>query len=426
MFTAPLLLAAILPSASPDPLALHPTNPHYFHFRGQPTVLVTSAEHYGAVINTDFEYGKYLDTLAADGLNLTRLWVGPYCEPPGAFGIADNTLAPQAGKVIFPWGRTDQPGYANGGNKFDLTKWDDAFFNRLKDFVAKAGKAGVVVEVNLFCPFYEEAMWKLSPFHESNNVNGVGKLQRTDVYTLDRHAGLLTLQVEMVRKMVTELKDFDNVYYEICNEPYFGGVTLDWQHHIADAIAATEKDWTHRHLISQNIANYAARVAKPHPAVSIFNFHYASPPDAIAWNFGLNKALGDNETGFRGIEDVAYRTEGWDFVIAGGGLFNNLDYSFTTAKPDGTHVVKPGQPGGGGPGLRKQTKVLKDFIHGFDFLGMKPDNSVIKGELPGLTARALVESGKQYAVYLRPAIARPFSVRWTGFIESTESGEHTI
>src|SRR5262245_16323437 len=126
MFTAPLLLAAILPSASPDPLALHPTNPHYFLFRGKPTVLVTSAEHYGAVINTDFDYGKYLDTLAADGLNLTRLWVGPYCEPPGAFGIADNTLAPKAGKVIFPWARTDRRGYANGGNKFDLTKWDDA------------------------------------------------------------------------------------------------------------------------------------------------------------------------------------------------------------------------------------------------------------------------------------------------------------
>jgi PA14 domain len=426
MFTAPLLFAALLPSAPPEPLSLHPKNPHYFLFRDKPTVLVTSAEHYGAVINTDFEYGKYLDTLAADGLNLTRLWVGPYCEPPGAFGIADNTLAPKAGKVVFPWARSDQPGYANGGNKFDLTKWDDAFSNRLKDFVTKAGKAGVVVEVNLFCPYYEEAMWKLSPFHEANNVNGFGKVKRTDVYTLDRHGGLLKLQEEMIRKVVSELQDFDNVYYEICNEPYFGGVTLEWQHHIADTIAVAEKGFPHRHLISQNIANYAGRVSKPHPAVSIFNFHYASPPDAVAWNFGLNKALGDNETGFRGIKDVAYRTEGWDFLIAGGGLFNNLDYSFTTTKPDGTHVVQPGQPGGGSLAFRKQMKVLKDFIHGFDFVAMKPDNSVIKGELPGLTARALVESAKKYAVYLRPAIARPFSVRWHGFLEAAESGEHTL
>ena len=27
-----------------------------------------------------------------------------------------------------------------------------------------------------------------------------------------------------VRKVVGELKEFDNLYYEICNEPYFGGV----------------------------------------------------------------------------------------------------------------------------------------------------------------------------------------------------------
>jgi len=426
MFTAPLLLAAVVPLAPPEPLGLHPKNPHYFLFRGKPIVLVTSAEHYGAVINRDFDYREYLDTLAGDGLNLTRLWVGPYCEPPGAFGIADNTLAPKEGKVLFPWARGDTPGYANGGNKFDLTKWDPAFFNRLRDMIDYAGKKGVVVEVNLFCPFYEDAMWKLSPLHEPNNVNGLGKVKRTDVYTLDKHDGLLKVQEAMVHKVAKELKDFDNVYYEICNEPYFGGVTLNWQHHIADTIAAAEKELPHRHLISQNIANYAAKVTKPHPAVSILNFHYASPPDAVAWNYGLGKALGDNETGFRGIKDVAYRTEGWDFLIAGGGLFNNLDYSFTTTRPDGTHVVQPGQPGGGGPAFRKQMKVLKDFIHGFDFLAMKPDNSVIKGELPGLSARALVEPGKQNAVYLRPEIAKPFSVRWAGSLEAADGGEYTL
>ncbi len=30
-----------------------------------------------------------------------------------------------------------------------------------------------------------------------------------------------------------------------------------------------------------------------------------------------------------------YRTEGWDFLIAGGALYNNLDYSFTPQHPDG-------------------------------------------------------------------------------------------
>src|SRR5688500_13591431 len=81
-----------------EPLALHPQNPHYFLWRGEPTILITSAEHYGAVINLDFGYITYLDTLKADGLNLTRAFSGAYVEPPGAFSIARNTLAPAPGK----------------------------------------------------------------------------------------------------------------------------------------------------------------------------------------------------------------------------------------------------------------------------------------------------------------------------------------
>ncbi len=49
-------------------LALLPANPHYFVYRGKPTVLVTSGEHYGAVLNGKFDFRKYLDALAAGQL----------------------------------------------------------------------------------------------------------------------------------------------------------------------------------------------------------------------------------------------------------------------------------------------------------------------------------------------------------------------
>ena len=61
------------PLTSPEPIKVHPDNPHYFLFRGQPTILLTSAEHYGAVINLDFDYVQYLDVLAANSLNYTRI-----------------------------------------------------------------------------------------------------------------------------------------------------------------------------------------------------------------------------------------------------------------------------------------------------------------------------------------------------------------
>ncbi|HUS90749.1 MAG TPA: hypothetical protein VM695_02825 [Phycisphaerae bacterium] len=384
-----------------EPIRLHPDNPHYFLWRGKPTVLITSGEHYGAVLNRDFDYAKYLAALQKLGFNLTRTFSGAYCEPVGAFGIRDNTLAPARDKLLCPWARSDTPGYPNGGNKFDLAKWDEQYFRRLRDFVGQAARRGVVVEMVLFCPFYKDEMWALSPMNAANNVNGVGKIQRTNAYTLSS-GKLLAVQEAMVRKVVAELKDFDNLYYEICNEPYFGGVTIPWQHHVADTIVDAEKAFApgRRHLIAQNIANGSKKVTDPHPAVSLFNFHYATPPKAVEVNFGLNKALGDDETGFKGSGDDPYRMEGWDFLLAGGAVYDNLDYSFTCGHEDGT--AKNKAPGGGGASLHRQLGILAEFVNGLDFVKMRPDNAVIAGGVPEkATARALVEPGRQYAVYVR-------------------------
>ncbi|MHC4692953.1 MAG: hypothetical protein ACYS67_09435 [Planctomycetota bacterium] len=394
-----ILLTGMVSAANPvKPIQLHPENGHYFLWQGKPTILITSGEHYGALLNRAFNYKKYFKTLASHGFNLTRTFSGAYCEPVGAFRIKNNTLAPAKDQLICPWARSNTGGYANGGNKFDLKKWDRAYFKRLRNFVAEAKKHSVVVELVLFCPFYEDGMWKLSPMNVVNNVNGIGKMKRTDVYTL-RDKKLLAVQDAMVRRIVRALRDFDNVYYEICNEPYFGGVTLEWQAHIAETIVKAEANFKAKHLIAQNIANKSKKVTKPNPHVSIFNFHYAKPPIAVFQNYGLNKVIGDDETGFSGSEPKAYRLEGWDFIIAGGGLYNNLDYSFTVGSEDGT--AKIDAPGGGGPVFRKQLEILKDFINSFDFIRMKPDNSIIKTGIPNkATARALVQPGKGYAIYI--------------------------
>ena len=172
-------------TAFATPIAVHPANPHYFIWRGQPTILITSAEHYGAVLNADFDYRRYLDTLAADGMNYTRVFSGAYVEPSGAFNIARNTLARAAGRYLAPWPRSAEPGYPNGGNKFDLSRWDPAYFDRLKAFVRYAGDKNIVVEISLFCPMYEELQWSLSPMSAANNINGIGAVARTGVYTLE-------------------------------------------------------------------------------------------------------------------------------------------------------------------------------------------------------------------------------------------------
>ncbi|MBL8173632.1 MAG: hypothetical protein JNK48_03125 [Bryobacterales bacterium] len=409
------LLSLLLPALSlhaAEPIRLHPENPHYFDFRGKPAVLLTSAEHYGAVLNGAFDYRKYLDTLAKDGLNMTRIFTGVYREVPGDFGIRFNTLAPKDEDYVSPYAKSSS-------GKYDLTQWNPAYFTRLKDFIAQASQRGIVVEVTLFCTYYNDRMWRLSPHYDPAIPN-------TEVLTL-KHSKLTEAQLAFTRKIVTELREFDNIYYELVNEPYIAGVTLEFQALISRTIVETESALGVRHLIAQNIANHQKLVENPDPRVGLFNFHYARPPVAVTQNFHLDKAIGLDETGFDGTLDFIYRIQAWDFLLAGGAHYNNLDYSFAPGHEDGALPVGGDQPGGGSPELRKQLGILHQFLSRFQFLKMKPD--------PAQPVRTLSEPGKQYAVYLhhgkvmadhRPRYLVETKRRTTDFTLTLPPGAYTM
>jgi hypothetical protein len=149
------------------------------------------------------------------------------------------------------------------------------------------------------------------------------------------------------------------------------------------------------------VANGRATIANPHPAIDIFNFHYASPPDTVAANYHWNKPIGDNETGFQGTGNLVYRREAWEFLLAGGALFNHLDYSFVVGREDGTFQYPTNTPGGGNPELRRQLKSLAQFIRHFDLPQLKPDRSLVRTVQPAqVRFQALSESGRQYGIYL--------------------------
>ncbi|MDR1780034.1 MAG: cellulase family glycosylhydrolase, partial [Tannerella sp.] len=369
-------------------------NPRYFLFRDKPTVLITCGEHYGALLNGAFDFDLYFRTLQRDGLNHSRIFAGPYYEDPKAFNILDNTLAPKSDDYVSPWLRN--------GQKYDLTKWNPAYFERLHQLVQTASERDIVLEITLFCPFYDESQWALSPMNSRNNVNGVGAVSGDKVYTLDGEAALLSVQEQFARKLAETLNGYDNFYFEICNEPYFGGVTTDWQKRITDVIVETERTLPKRHLISVNIANGTARVKDPHPSWSLFNFHYCSPPTAIAENAFLNLPIGMNETGFQGLYDEYYRREAWAFMLSGGALYNHLDYSFAVGKEDGTNIVRKPTPGGGSPALRRQIGDMKRFLEQFDFVRMRPvsPQTLLTTPAAADSVFVLADDNSQFAAFI--------------------------
>lgn len=409
-----------VPSFSQEPIRLHPDNSHYFLFHGKPTVLISSAEHYGAVLNEEIDYVKYLTILQQEGFNQTRMFSGVYCEGK-AYDIEkeekpagddrQNTLAPRPGKFITPWILKQKP--AQGQRPvYDLNEWNEKYFTRLKDFLAEAAKRNVVVEIVLFTANYSPALWLNSPLNPRNNNNATGTDIPYNEIHLPQHTRLRAQQEVLVEKIVREVNAFDNLYFEICNEPYWlKGIPSEnslikeqqflpeidqWQHDIGQVIRRTEHTLPKKHLIAQNIANTYKKVDTVDQAVSILNFHYAFPPATVADNYSLGKPIVFDETD-KGCNAPDRRTEAWAFMLAGGAGYSNLDWSF--AVDDITGLGRnPSGKRQSGKEVREQLSMLVKTINSFDFVHSTPIANKVQAA-PGVHQYGLGVPGKDYLVY---------------------------
>jgi hypothetical protein len=420
------------------PISAHPENPHYFLFRGQPTILITSAEHYGAVINHDFDYISYLDVLAAYGLNYTRIYAGAYVEPEHYF-IQDNTLGPKIGRYCLPWGRSDQPGYPYGGNLLDLDRWNPAYFQRLRDFITQAGQRGIVVEVCFFNAMYPDT-WASMPLYHANNIQRVGQCSCQDFQTL-KDPALVARQASYVRKITQELNSYDNIILEICDEPGIHGTPAEeytpWLLHLAKVIAETERELPNRHLVAQQICGefHGPGDVSGDPNISLIVGQYIG--DSAGGQLGgvqlldalyeQEKPIEVNETAYypiwyEGDKLAASRVEAWEFIIGGGAGFNQLNGLFSRFNASGART--------GNEPILQGLKNLMAFMGELDFIRMCRDTGLVASILPEETdgkahrlARAISEPGRQYALYLhhsRPSDGVKYIVQPGNYQETLE------
>jgi hypothetical protein len=329
-------------------------------------------------------------------------------------------------RYLSPWARSSSCCYEDGGNKFDLNRWDEAYFNRLKSFLKEAGERGIIVEVVLFTSFYG-ANWPLSPFHPGNNINNTEDLAYQQVQTLEGRS-YLPLQEAYVRKMVRELNGFDNIYFEIQNEPYAdngkdAGVWNDfiqpdllqhpgqhwrnriepmndaayaWHVWVAGLIRDEEAKLPGRHLISVNYCNFKVSIPQLDPNFDIVNFHYGMP-EAVELNRHWNRPIGFNESGFSGKSDDPYRRQAWRFMMSGGSLFSHLDYSFSVGFENGQDRNYEA-PGGGSPELRQQLRLLLEHLMTLNLPLASPDRNLI-GNSPGAFSWAMSDRSGRWLVY---------------------------
>jgi hypothetical protein len=224
------------PEAARGPLLVSAANPRYFTVASdqRKAVYLTGSHiwnnlHDGmgpgrgcAETAEQFDFGAYLDFLANHGHNFIRLWRWEQFRSQAAGGDFHLCMTPQ------PWPRTG-PGEATDGKpRFDLDRFDQAFFQRLRDRVVAAGQRGIYVAVMCFdgfglhlspSPDHVEG----HPFHAANNVNGVGIGSILDYQVLPLDPRVQQLQEAYLRQVVNTLGDLPHLLWEVANESSGGG-----------------------------------------------------------------------------------------------------------------------------------------------------------------------------------------------------------
>jgi len=394
-------------NASENVIGISEKNPHYFQYKGKEILLITSAEHYGAVMSKKFDYVKYFDALAGYGLNYTRIYPGALVEPEGMWLPEDN-LAPGR-DLIVPWARSDAGGYIAGGNKFDLSKWDSEYFIRLRDFLKEAEKRGIIVEICFFnCQ--PASCWEYSPLHKNSNIQGTGVCDHVGFQTLDDEP-LVREQLRYIEKIIIETNDFDNVIYEFVDEPTLVLTPSDkvykWISRMIDTAIETEDKLPKKHMLAQQLEIGVDFAGDDRIALIVTQYILASSRQiggvpALVNCYCYNKPIEMNETAYvpswYDREHTAIsRLESWEFMVGGGAGFNQLNGYFVTSNPAGENENNRKILAG--------LKNLRSFLESFDYIKMTRDNHTFRNISIGGNVNMISEKGRQYAAYIHHSFA---------------------
>ena len=245
-------------------LRKNPANLRYFTDDSGKSIYLTGSHTWGNFQDNGtsdppptFNYSAYLDWLQARNHNFFRLWSWEESK-------WTNEIA--SGYYIQPniYIRTGSSTALDGKPKFNLTQFNQGYFDRLRQRIVLAGQKNIYVAIVLFNGwsvdhpkgnFGSNNPWKGHPYNSNNNINGVtgdfnGDSSGDETHTLVLPA-ITTLQKAYVEKVIDTVNDLDNVLYEISNES--NSNSQDWQYAMILHIKSYEANKAKQHPIGMTV-----------------------------------------------------------------------------------------------------------------------------------------------------------------------------
>lgn len=327
---------------SMGPLTVCRSNPRYFA-DGSGKAIYLAGSHTWANFATDqglkeppagFSYKNYLNFLVNHHHNFFRGWL---------WELAYSEQGPNGGPCYwdpFPWQRIG-PGKATDDKlKFNLDKFNQAYFDRIRERVKEAGAKGIYVSIMLFQGYgiqFNRNEKDGYPLDGRNNINGVDGGPGYGSNTLEFPA-VTAKQEDYVRRIIDTVNDLDNVLYEISNES--GSYATQWQYHMIDFIH-----------------QYEAGKPKKHPVGMTFQYKGGSLSDLYESNADWISPGTDSGYGYPTDPPAA---DGRKVVVAD----TDHSYFWIGLKKDGLKA--------------QQAWVWKNFLRGNQTLFMDPYLAKIK------------------------------------------------
>jgi hypothetical protein len=274
------------------PLRVDPGNPRYFADGSGNAIYLTGSHTWNNLQNwsdsshPELDYAGFLRLLRGRNHNFMRLWLwemaawAPWTTEKVQFDPLPY-LRPGPGTAL------------DGEPKFDLTQFNQQYFDHLRSRVSAARDHGVYVAVMLFQgwsvgkePNLPGNPWRGHPFHRENNLNGIdgdlnGDDEGKETHTLQL-AAITALQERYVRKVVDTLNHLDNVLWEISNES--DSRSKEWQYHMIRFIKSYEADKPKQHPVGMTV---------PHPGGTNADL-FESPADWISPSGGSGDDYQEN------------------------------------------------------------------------------------------------------------------------------------
>lgn len=261
LLAGPALVQPVSGQAT-GPLRVHPKNPRYFTDGSGRAVYLVGSHTWSSLVDmgpTDppaaFDYAAYLGWMKRYNHNFMRLWAWELLN----WDTRGNPARHRAKHVLQhaapqPWARVGPGEALDGKPKFNLNRFDDRYFARLRSRVEEAGKRDIYVAVMLFEGWgirESPGAFENHPFHPANNVNGIngdidGDGKALEIHTLG-NPKVNAVQEAYVRKVIDTVNDLDNVLYEIANEAY--PESTEWQYHMIRFIKEHQQTKPRQHPV---------------------------------------------------------------------------------------------------------------------------------------------------------------------------------